>query len=512
MARQTAAFSSGLFKHLPRTRIRSEHVQKPEEILGYLIGPAGALLLNAVLGVYLNVYYTDVLNLTPLWGGLFLTVFPIISKVIDGATNLAMGYVIDRTRTPEGKARPWLLVSAPFIALSGILLFAVPQASDTVKAIWVILSYNLYYSFAFTIYNMSHNLMCPLSTRDVNERGRLSVFNQITTIMMTGIIVALVFPMVVMPSLGADQGKWVTFMTVLSIVAMPLVMLEYFFTKERITLEQVDAPTKEISFAEQLKAVFTDKYMLLILAYFLIYTVGSSLKNLGLVYFCNYVLGSYNDGVTQTMVSVIGGIPMGIGVFAVWPIAKRVGKRNITMGGFVLYALGSAICWFAPSHMVIVLVGQFIKNIGGLPCAYVFMALFADVLDHIEWKTDLRVDGCAMSIYNIITVCSVGVCTGIFNFLLANAGYIAPSVVDGVTVAASQPQAVLDAITFVFVGLEAITGVLMVIMLAFIDVEKDIESKQAQIRERHGVTDTGQDVSAAQAAPASAAANQKDGK
>ena len=30
---------------------------------------------------------------------------------------------------------------------------------------------------------------------------------------------------------------------------------------------------------------------------------------MGLVYFCNYVLGTYNDGVTQTMVSAIGGIP-----------------------------------------------------------------------------------------------------------------------------------------------------------------------------------------------------------
>ncbi len=512
MAQQAATFGSRLFAHLPRTRITSEHVQKSEKFLGYLIGPAGALLLNAVLGVYLNVYYTDVLNLTPLWGGLFLTVFPIVSKVIDGVTNLVMGYVIDRTRSPEGKARPWLLVSAPFIALSGILLFAVPQAGDAVKAVWVILSYNLYYSFAFTIYNMSHNLMCPLSTRDVAERGQLSVFNQITTIMMTGIIVALVFPMAVMPVLGADQGKWITFMTVLSIVAMPLVMLEYFFTKERITLEQADAPAKEISFAQQLKAVFTDKYMVIILGYFLIYTIGSSLKSLGLVYYCNYVLGTYNDGVTQTLVSVIGGIPMGIGVFAVWPIAKRVGKRNATMGGFVLYALGSAICWFAPTNMPVVLVGQFIKNIGGLPCAYVFMALFADVLDHIEWKTDLRVDGCAMSIYNIITVCSVGVCTGIFNCLLASTGYVAPSVVDGVTLAAAQPQAVLDAITFVFVGLEVITGVVMVVMLAFLNVEQGIEDKQAQIRARHGIADTGQDATATKPAATGNADNQKDGE
>ncbi len=49
-----------------------------------------------------------------------------------------------------------------------------------------------------------------------------------------------------------------------------------------------------------------------------------------------------NDGITQTMLSVIGGIPMGIGVFAVWPLAKKFGKRNVTLAGFVLYALPAA--------------------------------------------------------------------------------------------------------------------------------------------------------------------------
>ena len=57
--------------------------------------------------------------------------------------------------------------------------------------------------------------------------------------------------------------------------------------------------------------------MRIIYAYFLIYTLGTSIWYWSLVYFCNYVLGTYNDGVRQTLISVIGGIPMGIGIFAV---------------------------------------------------------------------------------------------------------------------------------------------------------------------------------------------------
>lgn len=469
---------------LPATRISSEDVSKKEKWLGYLIGPAGALLLNAVLASYLNVYYTDVLGLAPLWGGAFLVIFPILSKIIDSVTNVVMGIVIDRTHTREGKARPWLLLSAPLVTLTGILLFTVPKASTTVQAVWVMVSYNLYYSFAFTIFNMSHNLMVPLSTRSTAQRGGLSVFNQIATIMMSGIIVALLFPMVIMPALGIDKTRWIMTMSIMAVIALPLTLLEYYYTKERVTLENVGEAQEKISFRKQLKAIFTDKYMIIIYLYFLISTLGVSIKNLALVYFCNYVLGTYNDGITQTLVSALGGIPMGLGIFAVWPLAKKFGKRNVTLVGFIIYAIGSAICWMFPTNMVIVLIGQFIKNIGGLPCSYVFMALFADVLDHVEWRSGLRCDGLAMSVYNIIAVAMVGICTGIFNGLLSRAGYVQPFLDEAGNLIAVQSDAVKSVITFCFVGLETITGIVLAVLLIFLSVEKHIDKEQAEIKAR----------------------------
>lgn len=467
------------------SRVTKDDVTAKEKWLGYLLGPAGALLLNAVLATYLNVYYTDVLKLTTVWGGAFLTVFPIVSKIIDAITNVVMGYIIDHTKTAQGKARPWLLLSAPLLTITGILLFVVPSGNQTLLIIWVMLSYNLFYSFAYTIFNMSHNLMVPLSTRNTEQRGSLSVFNQIATIMMSGILVALVFPMVIMPMLGVDKSKWIVTMCILSAIVLPLTLMEYYFTKERVTLEDAgNAEDNPLSYKQLLKAVFSDKFMLIILGYFLVYTIGAQFKNMGLVYFCNYVLGTYNDGKTQTLISVIGGIPMGIGIFAVWPLAKKFGKRNLTLAGFVLYSIGSLICWIYPTNMVVVLIGQFIKNIGGLPCSYVFMALFADVLDHLEWKNGFRCDGIAMSIYNIIAVAVVGIVQGIFNLLLAKSGYIAPSLVNGVTVAVEQSETVKNVITFSFVGLETITAIILIVLLAFLSVEKGLDKKQAEIKAR----------------------------
>lgn len=484
------------------SKIRSQNVTGKEKWLGYLLGPAGALLFNAVMATYLNIYYTDVLGLGSVWGGLFLVIFPIVSKVLDAITNVLMGYLIDRTKTKQGKARPWLLLAAILVPISGVLLFLVPTSNEIFMIIWVMLSYNFFYSIAYTIYNMSHNLMVPLSTRNTTQRGGLAVFNNISTIMMSGIIVALVFPMVIIPILGTSQNLWLICMGILSAIALPLTLLEYYFTKERVTMENNGQEEKKIPFSLQLKAVFTDKYMLILLGYFLLYTLSSSLKNMALPYYCNYVLGTYSDGVTQMLVSVLGGIPMGIGIFAVWPLAKKLGKKNITAIGFVIYALGSLICFLFPNNLVIVLVGQFIKNIGGLPCSYVFMALFADVLDHLEWKNGFRCDGTAMSIYSVITTAAAGIVSGIFNGGLSAAGYIAPSTVsstpeltdamqkvisnlDGTySIIYLQPESVNNIFTFFFVGLEAIMGFVFAFMLSFVNVEKTVDKKLVIIRER----------------------------
>ena len=187
--------SKGLFAS-PRldSHIRSANVTNKERWIGFFFGPAGVILLNSILATYLNVFYTDVLKLGGLWSGLFLMVFPIVSKVIDAVTNIIMGQIIDRTRTRQGKARPWLLVAGPIVAISAVLLFLVPNAGTAVQVIWIIFSFNLYYSIGYTIYYMSHSMMVPLSTRNSKQRDGLAMLTNMAMAIIPGMFVALLFP------------------------------------------------------------------------------------------------------------------------------------------------------------------------------------------------------------------------------------------------------------------------------------------------------------------------------
>ena len=474
--------SSKLFE----SRIQSYNTTAKEKFLGYLIGPAGALLVNALLAQgFLNVFYTDELGMSGVWGGLFLVIFPILSKILDAITNLIMGAIIDRTKTVQGKARPWLLLSVPLVVICGILLYFVPaHASTTVKAIYIIFTYNLYYCFAFTMYNITHMMMVPLSTRNDMQRSQLAVFNNIANIAITGILVALLFPMLVLPKIKGDIDAWVTFMTVAAIIMLPVMLLEYYFTKERVTLENPDkAEADNIAFKEKIKACMSNKNWWILVVFWLFYWVGQLTRSNAMTYYANWVLGStYADGITQTLLNVIGGLPMGIGIFLVWPLSKKFGKKNVTATGFILCVIGDIITFIAPDNLVTVLIGQFIMNMGIVPAAYVFPALMAGVFDEIEYKHGFRCDGVATSVINSMNTIAVGLSIGIFNLLIR--GYIQPEFDAAGNCITTQPDSVISAIVWAFVGMNIFIHAGLAILLRFLDVELKLPAIQKIIRQR----------------------------
>lgn len=475
-----------LKKPVFNSRIQSQNTTAKEKWLGYLAGPAGALLVNALLAQgFLNVFYTDELGVGGVWGGLFLVIFPVLSKILDAVTNLTMGAIIDKTRTAQGKARPWLLLSAPLVVICGILLYFVPtHASTTVKVIWIIVSYNLYYCFAFTMYNITHMMMVPLSTRNDMQRSKLAVFNNVANIAITGILVALLFPALVLPKIKGNIDAWVTFMTAAAIIMLPVILLEYYFTKERVTLDSPQVPkSEEHPFKEKIKVCMTTKNWWILVAFWLFYWVGQLTRSNAITYYANWVLGStYADGTTQMLLNVIGGLPMGIGIFLVWPLSKRFGKTTVTATGFILCAIGDIICFLNPSNMVLVLIGQFIMNMGIVPAAYVFPALMASVFDEIEYKCGYRCDGTATSVINSMNTIAVGLSIGVFNLLIR--GYIQPqfdALGNCITV---QPQSVLRAIVWAFVGINVFIHSGLAILLRFLDVEIKLPMMQRVIRQR----------------------------
>ena len=118
-----------------------------------------------------------------------------------------------------------------------------------------------------------------------------------------------------------------------------------------------------------------------------------------------------------------------------------------------------------------------------MPISYIFLSLLADILDTIEYKHGFRVDGLSGSVYAVLATVCFGFSSGVFNWVLAKTGYVAPVEVSA-GVYNVQNELCQRAITWSFVGVEAVSGIVLAIMVACITVEKGLDKVTAGLMER----------------------------
>lgn len=445
------------------SRVSSEKVGKKEKYLGHFLGPVSVILMNSILSNYLNVYYTDVLAISGIWGGVFIGAFPVVAKMLDVLTFIYMGRVVDQTRSRQGKARPWIFLSAPLVVVSMILLFVVPVGNENVTAVWIFLSYTMFYAVAYTMYSTAHTLLVPLATHDEEERSRLSLVAN-TPNMAAGSLIAILFPCLVVPMIGVDRSAWTGVMLAVAAAAFPMVLTEYFFTRERVTeADKGERKEKTVSLRRQFQCCLKSRSWVLLMVYLIMIQIVNAMFSAGTFYYCNWVLGHYNDGYTQALFYALGQAPLGIGILACTPVCKRFGKRNAMMGGFALSFLGVVICLLDPRNLILVLAGQFIRTIGLIPSNFMISSLLGDALDDVEQVSGERCDGFSSSVFNCIITMASGVALCIFNYGITYFGYQAPTA----AVTPVQNTGVQSFMIFCVTGVQAVAYPVILVLLAF---------------------------------------------
>lgn len=477
---------------LVKTKIVSADVKRREMILGYFIGPFCAFISNAIFSSYLNRYYSDVLGWTDSTKfGVFSAFLPMISVLFVMIGNLFVGRLIDNTRTSQGKARPYLLLSAPLVTAAIALLFLTPiDSSPTVQMIWIALSYNLYYAVAYPFFYTSHSSLVALSTRDSKKRGLLATFSNASGVAAVGIGASILVPMLLQRFLFAENNgaidvtgsyrNWQLVMVVLCAVTFFAVLLEYFFTRERITEENIklNIIEEKLPIKQQLQACVKEKYWWIIILYFLLFQFGGLVKNGSMSYYCRWMFDGISTeaaaGTAMGTLGLIGGIPTAIGMVVAWPIANKLGKQKSIILGLAFSVIGGLVSFVDVHSFLFVCIGVVLKGIGSIPAMYVTLALLSDVLDHLEAKNGFRSDGFTMSVYGAIMVGMTGLGNGIINALLTTSGYDAAASV--------QSGAVGNMLVICYLAVELVCYAVLVILMCFLKVERHVRDDQEEIR------------------------------
>jgi len=473
---------------LTGTRIKSNDVKMPEMLIGYFIGPFGALLASGIFTSILQNYFTDVLKLNLA----FLTTLQLVSTIFIVAANLIVGQLIERTRTMAGKARPWILLSAFTLSVASVLMFIVPF-EGTAKMVWIAIAYNLFYAVAYPIYNTANSTLIPVSTRNSQQRGALASFTNVAGLGVMG-AGSMVFPILVSFALKEDQHLWFIAMLAVAIFSALTIFLQFQFTRERVTEEQMEGAgvkeekAKTASLREQLAAVAGEKMWWIVMLFYLGFQWSGAMKNGSMTYFCKWVLdntffGNADAwGASQSLLSIMGAVPMAVAAVFIVPLCNKFGKRIVCLIGMIIGAAGGIIAILGNGQIIPVAVGVALKCLGSAPACYMILAMLADVIDHIEFKKNIRTDGLTMSIYSSIMVAGTPVCNSIFSAILNASGY--DQAADIALGTAAQTLGVQTAISAGYIWVETIAYILCAILVFFFTIEKKLPEEQAAIAAR----------------------------
>lgn len=481
-------------KPLLKSRVKSVNVKLPELLLGYFIGPIGALLASGIFSSgLLNNYYTEVLFaelLTdPNWSGkikVFLSLLPVLSAILIVAGNLCVGQLIQRTNTAAGKSRPWILASSLTLSLISIFMFAMPLTYDpsqnaVLTMVLTAVGYNLFYAVAYPMYYTANSSLVPVSTRNGKQRGLLASASNMamtTAIGAGGMVVPILLGFLIKESSSPADKRfaWFVMFLIIGVVAFVAVILQYYFTRERVNEEnmQVAATQKEkISVKKQFKAVASDKFWWIILCFCCMFQFAGALKNASLVYYVKTLDNSFLSGLTSdgdlskfamSLVNIIGAVPMTLAVALVWPLSNKFGKRPVVMCGLIVNVIGNVICAIGGKNVIVVFVGVFFKALGSAPGCYMMLAMISDALDHAEAKNGFRCDGLTMSIYASIMIASTPLATGLLN-AITQAG----------------TNAAMSSVCYIWI--ECIVYAALCVLMMFNTVEKHAEEDQQTILE-----------------------------
>ena len=491
------------------SKIKSANVTGKEKWLGYVVGPFGVMLLQSIVNSYFNQFLTDTLGFTVsrgMWIAGFMVVFPVLSKLLDAITNVLMAKILDKTACRQGKLRPWFILSLPITVISILMMFAIPDMDAKAQAIWVVISYNMFYSVGYTMWYMAYELSAALSTRNVKQRSGNSMMGQITKNIGTGMI-SIIFPTLLSAIAkgftggNMKQGYLLT-LSFMCVIAVPLTFIQYFYTRERITEErrmtdvgEDEGKVEEATFLQQLKACVKDKYWLMFILLIFIYQVLNALKGVSQVYYAGWVVkgNAYGEyAAIQRNFTMISMAPMGPMLFIVVPLIKKFGRHLMIIIGSVIAAIGAIVAFFGAGNTIPVYVGTGLGGVGAMFYVYTMMSFTGDAIDHVEYSQRVRVEGVTAALVGFMHSLANGIGQGLFNLGLLATKYVTPEAIgtfekNGKIIEkfADQPAAATTWINFSYQGAIALTAILFfVLFMFFFDIDKKMPHVQEELTER----------------------------
>lgn len=388
---------------------------------------------NMLLLGYMMFYCTNTLGLNGGVVGILLAV----SKVIDGITDIVVGYIVDKTHTPLGKGRPYeLCIFGTWLCT--FLMYSCPgNFGDTMKYAWVLSMYILVNALFNTFLNAGENVYMVRAFRS-EQIVRISSFVGFISCFV-GFAVNIIMPQLV-ERYAATHGGWQRIVLVIGIPVLIIGIMRFIFIKEEYDLDIV-VKTESICLRDAFHMLGKNRYVWILLAVTFFGQLGSQL-GLGTYYFLE-VLGSIGLQSITSAVTIIA-LPL---VFVFPKCIKKWKVRNVMIAGSVFSVLGGIVCFFSNKNVAFYMAGWLLVSFGALPGTYLTRLMMFDCASYNEWKKMPRMEGTIGAVQGFAKRVGAALAAALGGMILMFIGYDAQAVTPGAVMGIRIANTICPAVT-----------------------------------------------------------------
>lgn len=436
----------------------------------YACGNVGLCLPYSMIAFFLMFYYTDYIGLD---AGIVGTIL-LACKVLDGVTDIIMGYIIDKTHTRWGKARPWIIFPAPFYAVVFVLLFAVPlDWTSKMQYIWVTATYVLLNPILYTMVGIAIFALNSLMTSNPEEHGLCGVF------MQTGAtIVMLVLNMITLKTVkafGDTAASWTKVVIIYAVIMFAMYLICFLGTKERVDTsndEEIAREQLKIPLKDRLKALIHNKYWLMFTAVYTFFYTDLALNGGFAVYYAKVIIG--NTEFQSLMSNAVTAVALIVLVFLASPLMKRFGKGRVYLLAGVCGALGCVVQFVGSAIPSIILVGAVMRGLCQGFVQGTQNGIMADTIDYGRMMNGIDISGIGSATSSFATKVGNGIAAGAVGWLLSLGHYDVNL--------AQQPASVFTMIRVGYILIPLVLEVLIIVIMSRYDLDSVMEKARAQDR------------------------------
>lgn len=368
--------------------------------IGYACGDLGGCMTFALMGSFVTRYYTNVLQVNTVVLATMLLVWNVWDAVNDPLMGALMDKVFAKHHGHGGKFRPWLLRSAPCVAITFIIFFTVPTYFKGVTMLVVLFFCKILYEGFYTMFNIPMGSMLSAMADTDGERAALSSARGF------GSMIGNIIPMIIMPQLLAKFGDTSKAFgigaTLCAIVGFVFCMLHYAWTEERHVSVAPSENNDSVKLTDILNVFRVNRpFLALCIHGICICTMQYVSSTLG-TYMYGDVLG--NIGM-MSMASAVS-MPLGILALIITPkIADKVGLERmiricLLTASAIYFVLFGALMVASVPAIAYMLISSIAMGLASVSI-YMQWGLVGEAIDYNEMITGKRTEGSIYGTFNL---------------------------------------------------------------------------------------------------------------